>query len=251
MPDIDHIINQTLYIAGACSIESRDHIFKVAEQVKKAGATMLRGGAFKPRTSPHSFQGLGKEALTYLIEAGKAYDLPTASEIMDPRDLDLFEDIDMLQVGARNMQNFELLKELGKTDKYILLKRGMGATIDELIAASEYISSQGNEKIILCERGIRSFEQATRYTLDISAVPVLKERTNYKVIVDPSHAAGLAKYVPSLALAAMGAGADGLLIEAHPKPEEAWTDQSQQITFETLKDIIHKSKQILAILDEK
>lgn len=237
-----------IYMAGPCSIESQDHIISTGKKVKEMGANVLRGGAFKPRTSPDSFQGLGEEALVYLAEAGRLLDMPTISEIVDPRDVDLFKDIDILQVGARNMQNFALLKELGKLNKPILLKRGMGATLDELLAASDYIRAGGNDQVILCERGIRTFESSTRYTLDIAAVAVLKRKTDMPIIIDPSHAAGRRDYIEDLALAAVAAGADGLIIEVHPQPEEALSDQDQQILPRDLGPIIEKAEKIRKIV---
>lgn len=248
MKDLQSILDQEILIAGPCSIEDRDQVFRIAKQAIRAGANIIRAGAYKPRTSPESFQGLGKEALEYLRDLRKELDIPVVSEILDPRHLDFYEDVDILQVGARNMQNFELLKELGKTNKYILLKRGMGATVEELISASEYISSNGNNKIILCERGIRTFENSTRFTLDVTSIAVLKERTDYKVIVDPSHATGLAKYVKPAALAGIAAGADGFIIEVHDKPQEAWTDKDQAILPSELEEIVKKTKQIREII---
>ncbi len=237
-----------VYMAGPCSIESRDHILTSGRQVKSMGANILRGGAFKPRTSPYSFQGLGKEALDYLVEAGRELDMPTISEIVDPRDVELFEEVDILQVGARNMQNFALLKELGRLDKPILLKRGMGSSVEELLSASEYIKAGGNEKIILCERGIRTFETSTRYTLDISAIGVIKKYSDMPIIVDPSHAAGRRDYVKDLALAAVAGGADGLIIEVHAQPNRALSDQAQQILPEELGEIIDKAEKIKRIV---
>lgn len=248
MYDLEQILSDKLFIAGACSIESREHILRIGEKVKKAGANILRGGAYKPRTSPYTFQGMGKEAIDYLVEAKETYHMPIVSEVLDPRYLEYFEDVDIIQVGARNMQNYELLKELGKLDKYILLKRGMGATVDELISASEYIRAGGNDKVILCERGIRTFETSTRFTLDISSIAVLKDKTDLKVIIDPSHATGIAKYVSSVALAGIAAGSDGFIIEVHDNPKEALTDKDQQILPETLEEIINKSKKIIEII---
>ena len=217
-------------IAGPCAVESREQIFSAAMRVKAAGADLLRGGAFKPRTSPYSFQGLGKEALSWLLEAGKATGLPVVSELMDIGHLDLFADVDVIQVGARNMQNFELLRELGRTKKPVLLKRGLANTLQELLLSAEYIMAGGNDRIILCERGIRTFETATRNTLDLSAVPVLRAETRLPVIVDPSHATGHAALVPSMALAAAAAGADGVMLEVHPDPANALCDGAQALT---------------------
>lgn len=249
MEQLEKIFQGKLFIAGACSIESRDHILRIAKKVKESGANLLRGGAYKPRTSPYTFQGMGPEAIDFLVEAKEKFDIPIVSEVVDPRHIKYFEDVDILQVGARNMQNYELLKELATTDKYILLKRGMGATLSELLNASEYIRAGGNEKIILCERGIRTFESSTRFTLDISSIAVLKDRTDLKIIVDPSHATGIAKYVNSVALAGIAAGSDGFIIEVHDNPKEALTDSLQQILPEELKDIIEKSKKIIEIIE--
>ena len=218
-------------IAGPCSVESVDQICYVAERVKAAGANMLRGGSFKPRTSPYDFQGLGAEGVRLLLEAKRATGLPIVTEIMDIRTLDLFEDVDVIQVGARNTQNFDLLKELGKTRKPILLKRGLAGTIRELLMSAEYIAASGNENVILCERGIRTYENTyTRNTLDLSAVPVLRELTHLPVIVDPSHATGRNTLVGPMALAAAASGADGLMIEVHNDPMHALSDGAQSLT---------------------
>ncbi len=217
------------FIAGPCSIESEEQIIEVAEAVKKSGANILRGGAFKPRTSPYAFQGLRNEGIKLLLEAKKATGLPIITEIMDERHLDLFGDVDIIQVGARNMQNFELLKELGKTKKPILLKRGLANTIQELLMSAEYIMAGGNEQIILCERGIRTFDDYTRNTLDLAAVPMLHELTHLPVIVDPSHSTGLARMVRPMALAAAACGTDGLIIEVHNDPMHALCDGAQSI----------------------
>ena len=217
-------------IAGPCSVETEDQIIEVAKAVKEAGANILRGGAYKPRTSPYAFQGLKDEGLRLLIEAKKATGLPIITEIMNVRTLDLFEDVDIIQVGARNMQNFDLLQELGKTKKPILLKRGLANTLQELLMSAEYIMSEGNENIILCERGIRTYETYTRNTLDISAIPVLHELSHLPVVIDPSHATGKAKLVPSMAIAAAAAGADGIMVEVHNNPSCALCDGAQSIT---------------------
>ena len=217
-------------IAGPCSVESREQLFEIAGEVAMQGATFLRGGAFKARTSPYDFQGLHKEGLQLLSEAGRSVQLPVVSEITDPKYLPLYEDVDILQVGARNMQNFELLLELGKTDKPILLKRGFSNTIRELLLSAEYIMSHGNERVILCERGIRTFETETRNTLDLSAIPALHALSHLPVLVDPSHATGRAEFVESMALAAVAAGADGLMIEVHNHPEMAMSDGRQALT---------------------
>ena len=217
-------------IAGPCSVESEQQIIGVAQAVKAAGATILRGGAYKPRTSPYAFQGLGTQGLDLLRAAREATGLPICTELMDLRHLDEFHDIDMIQIGARNMQNFDLLKEVGKTDKPILLKRGLSSTIQEWLMSAEYIMSEGNEKIILCERGIRTYETATRNTLDLSCVPILHELTHLPVVVDPSHATGKAKLVAPMAVAATAAGADGLMIEVHNDPAHALCDGAQSLT---------------------
>ena len=230
-------------IAGPCSVESEEQICNIAKEVKKAGAQILRGGAFKPRTSPYAFQGLRKDGITLLLEAKKETGRPIVTEIMDISQLSLFDDIDMIQVGARNMQNFELLKELGKINKPILLKRGLSSTLEELLMSAEYIMSGGNEQVILCERGIRTFERATRNTLDLSAVPVLKSLSHLPVIVDPSHATGKANLVAPMSRAAIAAGADGLIIEVHNNPEMALCDGQQSLTpaaFAELKQSLDK-----------
>ena len=217
-------------IAGPCSVECEEQISEVAARVKAAGAAFLRGGAFKPRTSPYAFQGLRAEGLELLRHARRETGLPIVTEIMSAAHMVLFEDVDIIQVGARNMQNFELLKELGKCDKPILLKRGLANTIEELLMSAEYIMAAGNEKVILCERGIRTFETMTRNTLDISAIPLLKKLSHLPVVVDPSHAAGVSSLVEPLALAAVAAGADGLIIEVHNDPPHALSDGAQSLT---------------------
>lgn len=234
--------NHFQVIAGPCSVETREQMVEVAEDVKASGAGLLRGGAFKPRTSPYSFQGLGSEGLKLLLEAKKATGLPIVTEIMSAAHLDLFDDVDVIQVGARNMQNFELLKELGKINKPILLKRGMSSTIDELLMSAEYIMAGGNEQVILCERGIRTFETSMRNTLDISAVPMLKSKTHLPVIVDPSHAAGIRFMVEPLTMAAIAAGADGVMIEVHNNPEKALCDGMQSLTPQAFDDVMKKVK---------
>ncbi|MCL2693934.1 MAG: 3-deoxy-7-phosphoheptulonate synthase, partial [Oscillospiraceae bacterium] len=216
-----------LIIAGPCSIESEEQICEIAADVKKAGAQMLRGGAFKPRTSPYDFQGLHADGIELLLKAKKQTGLPVVTELMDLSQLKFFDDVDVIQVGARNMQNMELLKQLGKTKKPILLKRGLSNTVKELLLSAEYIMAGGNEQVILCERGIRTFETATRNTLDIAAVPVLKELSHLPVIIDPSHACGYARYVRPLTLAAAAAGADGIMVEVHNNPEKAMCDGPQ------------------------
>ncbi|MDD5950000.1 MAG: 3-deoxy-7-phosphoheptulonate synthase [Lachnospiraceae bacterium] len=227
-------------IAGPCSIETKEQITEVAEDVKKAGAGLLRGGAFKPRTSPYAFQGLHDEGLKLLLEAKKATGLPIVTELMDARHIPLFEDVDMIQIGARNMQNFELLKEVGKLNKPVLLKRGLANTLEEWIMSAEYIMAGGNENVILCERGIRTFETSMRNTLDISAVPMLKKMSHLPVVIDPSHAAGLRFMVEPLAMAAVAAGADGLMVEVHNNPEKALCDGPQSLTPEMFTDLMQK-----------
>ena len=224
-------------IAGPCSVENEEQIISVAKSVKASGATMLRGGAFKPRTSPYDFQGLKAEGIELLLEAKKETGLPIVSEIMNINHLDLFAEVDVIQVGARNMQNFELLKELGRTRKPILIKRGLANTIKELLMSAEYVMSGGNENVILCERGVRTFETATRNTLDLSAVPVLHELTHLPVVIDPSHATGVARYVKPMAMAAAACGADGLIIEVHNDPPHALCDGAQSLRPEQFADV--------------
>jgi len=216
-------------IAGPCSVETPEQVIEVAKAVKAAGATILRGGAFKPRTSPYSFQGMGPSGLALLEAAKKETGLPIVSEVMDPSQLEYFDNVDMLQIGARNMQNFTLLKEVGKLRKPILLKRGLCATYEEWLMAAEYIMSEGNEQIVLCERGIRTFETRTRNTLDVTAIPMMHELSHLPIIMDPSHAAGMSRVVPSLSLASVGGGADGLMIEVHNNPEKALCDGPQSL----------------------
>lgn len=232
-------------IAGPCSVESEEQIIEVAKAVKASGATLLRGGAFKPRTSPYDFQGLRADGIELLLEAKKETGLPIVTEIMTPAHLPLFENVDVIQVGARNMQNFELLKELGKTKKPILLKRGLANTIKELLMSAEYIMAGGNENVILCERGIRTFETYTRNTLDISAVPVLHELSHLPVVVDPSHATGVARLVKPMALAAAAAGANGVMIEVHNDPKKALCDGPQSLTPEQFDDVMHSLTRVL------
>lgn len=232
-------------IAGPCSVESMEQICSVAESVKAAGAGMLRGGAFKPRTSPYAFQGMRDKGIELLLEAKKVTGLPIVSEIMDLSQLSLFEEVDLIQVGARNMQNFELLKELGKTRKPILLKRGLSSTLQELLMSAEYIMAGGNGRVILCERGIRTFETATRNTLDLSAIPLLKTMTHLPIIVDPSHATGLSRLVKPMAMAAAAVGADGLLIEVHNDPVHALCDGQQSLTPEAFDDLVISVNRIL------
>lgn len=227
-------------IAGPCSIEGREQILDIAKYVKKSGSKLLRGGAFKPRTSPYSFQGLGQEGIKLLLEAKKETGLPIVSEVMDISELKYFENVDLIQVGARNMQNFTLLKELGKLNKPILLKRGMASTITEILMSAEYIMAGGNENVILCERGIRTFENSMRSTLDLAAIPMLKKKTHLPVVVDPSHATGKAFMVRPMAIAATAAGADGLMIEVHNDPAHAKSDGPQSLKPEEF-DVLAKA----------
>lgn len=232
-------------IAGPCSVESEEQMVTVARAVQAAGATLLRGGAFKPRTSPYAFQGLHGEGLRLLLKAKAETGLPVVTEIMDAAHLSMFEEVDVIQVGARNMQNFELLKELGKLHKPILLKRGLANTLQELLMSAEYIMAGGNEQVILCERGIRTFETATRNTLDLSAIPVLRQMTHLPIIVDPSHATGVARLVKPMALASTVAGADGLMIEVHNDPKHALCDGAQSLTPEEFADVAQQVRQVL------
>lgn len=236
------------FFAGPCSVESEEQIIEIAKSVKEAGANVLRGGAFKPRTSPYAFQGMRSDGLKLLIKAKEITGMPIVSEIMDASHIDLFEDVDIIQVGARNMQNFELLKQLGKLDKPIFLKRGLCATIDELLMSAEYIMAGGNEKVILCERGIRTFEPAARNTLDLSAVPILKEKTHLPVVVDPSHASGIARLVKPLSYAAAACGADGLMIEVHNNPQQALCDGPQALTPDKFAEVAKGVQKILNAL---
>ena len=239
-------------IAGPCSIESAEQLDIIAKAVKASGAKVLRGGAFKPRTSPYSYQGMGEEGLQLLQTTGKKYGMPTVSELLDARDLELFDKyVDLIQIGARNMQNFSLLKELGKTKKPILLKRGFSNTIEEWLMSAEYIYAGGNPNIILCERGIRTFEKATRSTLDVSSVPVVKKASHLPVIVDPSHAAGKWDLVPALSYAGIAAGADGLIIEVHHDPENAMSDGAQSLKPDTFDETMKKVRLIVGALGRK
>ncbi len=237
-------------IAGPCSVESPEQIIEVARKVKEAGASILRGGAFKPRTSPYDFQGLKADGIEYLLEAKKITGMPIITEIMNANHLPLFEQVDIIQVGARNMQNFDLLKELGHTRKPILLKRGLANNLKELLMSAEYIMAGGNENVILCERGIRTFETYTRNTLDISAVPMLRELTHLPVVVDPSHASGIARLVKPLAMAAAAAGADGVMIEVHNDPVHALCDGAQSLTPEQFADTADKIRKIREVTVE-
>ncbi len=234
-------------IAGPCAVENKTLITTIAEKVKEAGASFIRGGAFKPRTSPYSFQGLGEEGLKYLAEAREITGLPVVTELMDPRDIDVMvKYADIIQIGARNMQNFRLLLEVGSVRKPVLLKRGLSATVKEWLMSAEYIMSRGNHEVILCERGIRTFETATRNTLDLSAVPLLKQLTHLPVVVDPSHGVGKWDLVSPMAKAAVAAGADGLLIEVHTNPEEAMSDGEQSLKTEAFRQLMEELKPVAA-----
>ena len=236
-------------IAGPCSVEGREMLLETAEAVEAAGATLLRGGAFKPRTSPYAFQGIGASGLELLAEARERTGLAVVTEVMDTRQVELVgRHADVLQVGARNMQNFSLLAEVGRSGRPVLLKRGLAATVRELLMAAEYIMAHGNRDVILCERGIRTFETGTRNTLDISAIPVLKEETHLPVIVDPSHAAGRRELVPALARAAVAAGADGIIVEAHPDPERALCDAPQQIPTERFDEFADEIRSLVEVM---
>jgi 3-deoxy-7-phosphoheptulonate synthase len=238
-------------IAGPCSVESKEQICEIAKAVKSAGAHILRGGTFKPRTSPYAFQGLKVDGIELLLEAKAQTGMPVVSEIINLNHIELFENIDIIQVGARNMQNFELLRELGHTNKPVLLKRGLANTIEELLMSAEYVMAGGNNNIILCERGIRSFEHATRNTLDLSAIPLLKEYTHLPVIVDPSHATGIARLVKPMSLAAAAAGSDGLIIEVHNDPQNALCDGAQSVKPEEFLDISKTLKKILPAVGKR
>lgn len=232
--------NNAIIIAGPCSVESREQVFQTAESIKRNGAVMLRGGAYKPRTSPYDFQGLGIDALEILREAGDQYDLPVVTEVMSEEDVEIVCDYaDMLQVGARNMQNFALLKKLSKTNKPILFKRSASASIKEWLSAAEYLLYGGNENVVLCERGIKSFDTSLRNTLDLASVALVKELTHLPVIVDPSHATGKRSLISATSKAAIAVGADGLIIEVHPDPETALSDKDQQLTFNDFDNLIH------------
>ena len=235
-------------IAGPCSVESEEQLIGIAQAVKEAGANFLRGGAFKPRTSPYAFQGMGAQGIRLLLKAKQATGLPIVTELMNINTLELFADVDVIQIGARNMQNFDLLKEVGRTKKPILLKRGLANTLQELLMSAEYIMSEGNENVILCERGIRTFETYTRNTLDLSAVPVLHELSHLPVVIDPSHATGKARLVPSMAFAAAACGADGLMIEVHNDPEHALCDGAQSLTPAQFADVSRKVAEIREVM---
>ena len=237
-------------IAGPCSVESEEQIIAVAKAVKESGANLLRGGAFKPRTSPYAFQGLKASGLELLKKAKAETGMPIVTEIMSVAHIDLFEDVDMVQIGARNMQNFELLKAVGKLNKPVLLKRGLANTIEEWLMSAEYIMSEGNRQVVLCERGIRTFEPMTRNTLDLSAIPLLKEKTHLPVIVDPSHASGLSRLVKPLSLASVGAGADGLMIEVHNDPSKALCDGAQSLRPEQFDEVVKATDVMLPLVNK-
>ncbi|MCX6801735.1 MAG: 3-deoxy-7-phosphoheptulonate synthase [Candidatus Diapherotrites archaeon] len=242
--------NDFQVIAGPCTIESEEQLLETARAVSDCGVKILRGSAFKPRTSPYSFQGLGLEGLKLLDKAKEETGLVTETEVMDTRQVrTVAEHVDILRVGSRNMQNFDLLKEVGRTEKPVILKRGLSSTIEEFLFAAEYIMSEGNEQVILCERGIRTFENATRFTLDLSAVPVIKELSHLPIIVDPSHASGRSSLVPAMSLSAVAAGADGLLIEVHAEPEKALCDGSQQLTLPQFRDLLSKIREVRAVME--
>ncbi len=236
-------------IGGPCSVEGEDMVVQLAKDVKAAGAVMLRGGAYKPRTSPYAFQGMGSAGIQAMVAARKQTGLPIVSELMSIDKLDEFvENVDIIQIGARNMQNFDLLKAVGRTDKPILLKRGLANTIEEWIMSAEYIMSEGNEKVILCERGIRTFEPATRNTLDLSVIPIIKKKTHLPIIIDPSHATGDWELVEAASLAAIAAGADGLMIEVHNQPECAWSDGAQSLRPDRFAEVIRKGRAIAKVI---
>ncbi len=241
---------EVIIIAGPCAIEKEEQIIHTAKTVKAYGAHILRGGAYKPRTSPYSFQGLGEEGLKLLKTAGEIASMPVVTEVVNPEHVDLVSEyVDILQIGTRNAQNFELLKRVGQAKKPVILKRGMSMTIKEWLMSAEYILSEGNMNVILCERGIRTFETATRNTLDLSAVAVLKEETHLPIIVDPSHATGYAKYVGPMACAAVAAGADGLMMEVHPQPEKAFSDGPQSLNFQAFAEVMKKVYQFAKVMN--
>jgi len=248
--DIEIGANKIVVMAGPCSVENKNDLLKIASDVKNAGASILRGGAFKPRTSPYNFQGLGEEGLKYLREAADSQGLLVVTELMDPRDLNLIQEYtDIIQIGARNMQNFNLLKDLGNIDKPILLKRGMMSTIKELLMSAEYILSGGNFNVMLCERGIRTFEDNTRFTFDVNAIPVIKQLSHLPVIADPSHATGRWGLVEPISCAAVAAGADGLLIEVHQNPEEALSDGVQSLLPNNFSQLMNNVKKIAKVIE--
>lgn len=239
-------------IAGPCSVEDRDTMFRIAEELKKLGLKFMRGGAYKPRSSPYAFQGLKEKGLKILDEVKKEFDLKIVTEVLNPRNLKAVAEVaDILQIGSRNMQNFALLQETGNTGKPVLLKRGMSASIEDFLLSAEYVINENNYNIILCERGIRTFETATRNTLDLNAVPVIKTHSHLPVVVDPSHGIGIGAKVPAMALAAIAAGANGLILEVHTEPSKAWSDGYQTISIETLKNIMVKIKRLAPIVDKE
>ena len=239
------------FIAGPCAVQSERQLFSIAEKIVSQGADVIRGGAFKPRTSPYSFGGLGREGIELLVKAGKAFGVPVVCELTSLKYIDLYSDVDIIQVGARNMQNFEMLRELGRNRKPVLLKRGFGNTVTELLLSAEYILRGGNPNVILCERGIRSFEHAYRSVLDITALVYLKQKSHLPVIADPSHASGLRSLVPSLSLACAAAGCDGIMTEVDPEPEQALSDSSQAIDIQAFANIVKKSKEISLIANNE
>lgn len=244
--------NQIPIIAGPCSVESEEQVMEIAKAIKKSGASMLRGGAFKPRTSPYTFQGMGEEGLKILAKAREITGLPIVTEIMDPEDIDVLEEYaDVLQIGARNSQNYALLKKVGKSSKAVLLKRGMSTTISEFLMCAEYILSEGNNRVMLCERGIRTFETATRNTFDLNAIPVLKEKTHLPVFADPSHGTGYWQYVTPVSLASIAAGADGLIIEVHNNPEIAVSDGGQSLKPDTFNNLMKKAAPVAVAVGRK
>lgn len=241
--------SEVVVMAGPCSVDTKERLLQTAEAVKAAGARVLRGGAFKPRTSPYAFQGLGEKGLRYLAEARKQTGLPVVTEIMNVVDVKLVEEYaDILQIGARNVQNFDLLKAVGKTKKPVLLKRGLATTIQELLMSAEYLMTNGNYRVMLCERGIRTFETSTRFTLDLNAIPVIRHQSHLPIIVDPSHGVGIREFIPALAKAAVAAGADGLLIEVHPKPDEALSDGPQSLLPEQFAHLMQELRSIAAAI---
>jgi 3-deoxy-7-phosphoheptulonate synthase len=244
--------DRLVVMAGPCSVESREQVLEVATRVKAAGATVLRGGAFKPRTSPYAFQGLEDVGLKYLAEARRETGLPIVTEVMEPEKVDLVaEHADILQIGARNIQNFSLLRRVAETKKPVLLKRGMSTTVQEWLLSAEYVLSGGNPNVILCERGIRTFETSTRFTLDLNAVPVVKKLSHLPIVVDPSHGTGHWEYVESMAMAAVAAGADGLIIEVHPRPEEALSDGPQSLKPDRFATLMTKIRRVAEALDRR
>ena len=242
--------NHFQIIAGPCSVESEAQVIGIAKAVKESGATILRGGAFKPRTSPYAFQGMGLDGLKILLKAKEETGMPICTELMNEKYIDEFADVDIIQIGARNMQNFDLLKAVGKVDKPVLLKRGLAATMEEWLMSAEYIMSNGNNKVILCERGIRTYETYTRNTLDLSAIPLMKEKTHLPIIVDPSHASGIARLVKPMSIAATGAGADGLMIEVHNDPPHALCDGAQSLRPEQFDDVVKSLSVLFPIVNK-